>query len=156
MSKPTEADDRAKSGPVDDAPFVYRREIFWGDTDTALIVYTGRFVDYALEAIESWFRAHLDTDWYRLNVDRKIGTPFVHVEVDFVSPLTPRDTLSVTVHVDHMGTSALGFRIVGYANDERESFRGHLVCAFVDIKAMVKIPIPDEFRERIEAFQEMT
>ena len=152
MSKPTEEPDGAGGG----APFVYRREIFWGDTDTALIVYTGRFVDYALEAIESWYRTHLDTDWYRLNVDRKIGTPFVHVEMDFVSPLTPKDQLAVEVRVDHLGTSSLGFRVFGYANDDRLSFRGHMVCAFIDIATKSKIPIPDEFRDRIAAYQAST
>ena len=148
MSKPTETPDDSAG-----APFVYRREIFWGDTDTALIVYTGRFVDYALEAIESWYRVHLDTDWYRLNVDRKIGTPFVHVEMDFVSPLTPKDRLAVEVRVDHMGTSSLGFRVLGYANEERLSFRGHMVCAFIDIATKSKIPIPEAFRDRIAAYQ---
>lgn len=152
MSRPTDGG----GSPDRELPFVYRRDIFWGDTDTALIVYTGRFVDYALEAIESWFRAYLGTDWYQLNVDRKMGTPFVHVDIDFVSPLTPRDHLGVAVRVERLGTSSLGFRIEGYANEERLSFRGHLVCAFVDITTMSKIPIPDEYRDKIAAYQAAT
>src|SRR5690606_2650678 len=130
------------------APFAYRRAIFWGDTDTALIVYTGRFLDFALEAIEAWFRATLGTDWYAMNVDLGIGTPFVHVDIDFVSPLTPRDMLEVRVHVATVGRSSLGFAVAGYANGERLSFRGNLVCAFVDIAKMGKIEIPAEYRGR--------
>ena len=53
-------------------PFTYRREIFWGDTDTARIVYTGKFADYILEAVEAWMRAYLGTDWFRS--DRGRGT----------------------------------------------------------------------------------
>lgn len=144
MSKPTEAP----------APFTYRREIFWGDTDTALIVYTGRFLDYALEAIEAWFRATLGTDWYAMNVDLGIGTPYVHVDIDFVSPLTPRDVLEVRVHVARVGKSSLGFSVAGYANGERLSFRGNLVSAFVNIRSMEKIPIPEDFRAKIVAYRE--
>jgi 4-hydroxybenzoyl-CoA thioesterase len=144
MLKPTDA-------PV---PFTYRREIFWGDTDTALIVYTGRFLDYSLEAIEAWFRATLGIDWYAMNVDLGIGTPYVHVDIDFVSPLTPRDVLEVRVHVASIGRSSLGFTVTGYANGERLSFRGTMVSAFVNIKTMAKIPIPDEYRTKIVAYRD--
>ena len=143
------------SRPIDlPVPFTYRREIFWGDTDTALIVYTGRFLDYALEAIEAWFRATLGTDWYAMNVDLGLGTPYVHVDIDFISPLTPRDVLEVRVHVASIGRSSLGFSVAGYANGERLSFRGNLVSAFVNIKTMAKIAIPDEYRGRIEAYRD--
>lgn len=141
MSKPTE-------------PFVYRREVFWGDTDTALIVYTGRFTDYALEAIESWFRATLGTDWYAMNVDRGIGTPFVHLDIDFISPLTPRDVLHMSVHVAHIGGSSLGFHVHGRANGDRSCFKGNFVCAFADIAKMKKVPIPQEYRDKALAYRD--
>ena len=42
--------------PADQVPFVHRRVPTWGETDGARIVYTVRFVDYAMDAIEAWFR----------------------------------------------------------------------------------------------------
>ncbi len=72
----------------------------------ARIAYTARFLDYAMEAIERWCQDRLGTGWYEMNVDEGIGTPFVHVEMDFRSPVTPRDTLASTVRLIRLGGSS--------------------------------------------------
>lgn len=143
MSKPTEA------GAAAAHPFVHRRQITWGDTDTARIAYTARYLDFAMEAVEAWFRDRLGTDWYRLNVERAVGTPFVHVALDFRSPLTPRDALDTTVRLVRLGGSSLRFALAGRAG-ERLAFEAALVCAFVDTTAMRPIPAPDDFRPALE------
>ena len=40
--------------PPSPAPFIHRRVITWSDTDPAGIAYTGRFSDFALQAIDAW------------------------------------------------------------------------------------------------------
>jgi acyl-CoA thioesterase FadM len=137
MSRPTE-------------PFVHTRRILWGVTDAARIAYTARFLDWAMEATEAWFRERVGIGWYELNVDHGIGTPFVHASLDFRSPVTPRDTLGSTVLLTRLGGSSLRFAIRGEVA-ARLIYEATLVCAFVDNQRMTAIPVPDRFRSALEA-----
>ena len=71
-----------------------------------------------MEAIEAWFRERIGIDWYELNLDRGVGTPFVHASLDFRSPVTPRDTLATTVLLARLGGSSLRFAVAGARGDE--------------------------------------
>ena len=142
--KPTEGAEAA-------AAFVHTRRVTWGETDAARIAYTARFLDFAMEATEAWFRERLGLGWYEMNVDHGIGTPFVHARLDFRSPVTPRDTLSSTVRLVRLGGSSLRFALAGRADGgERLVYEATLVCAFVDPAAMRPIPAPEQFRSALE------
>ncbi|MBW8268017.1 acyl-CoA thioesterase [Caldovatus aquaticus] len=131
------------------SPFVHLRRISWAETDAARIAYTPRFLDFAVEAIEAWWRDRVGTDWYEMTVDRGIGTPFVHVALDFRSPVTPRDTLATTVLLVRLGGSSLRFAVAGRVG-ERLVYEGTLVCAFVDAAALRPVRAPEEFRAALE------
>ncbi|MGI9415715.1 MAG: acyl-CoA thioesterase [Hyphomicrobiales bacterium] len=136
------------------APFTYRREIFWGDTDTAQIVYTGRFADFMLEAVESWMRAYLGTDWFKQTVDEGRGGPIVHLEIDFMSPLTPKDGLEVDVFIEDFGTAAITYLCAGYTSDRRLSFRGKLVTVGYSYRQGKKQPLTQDMRRILQDYQE--
>lgn len=143
MSKPTESAA---------APFVHRRVINWSDTDAARIVYTVRFLDYLMEAVEGWFRTVVGSSWYEMNVDRGIGTPVVNINFDFKAPLTPRDVLQLTVLVERAGRASITFNVAGDRDDGVRSFIARLTCCAVDNEAMKSVDIPAEWRERIEDY----
>jgi acyl-CoA thioesterase FadM len=117
------------------APFVYPIHVRWGDCDTAAIAYTGQIPRFALEAIEAWWEHHTGYDWYRLNLDRNIGTPFVHMALDFRSPVTPRHILECEVTLERLGDKSITHRVRGRQNGVL-CFEGTFVAAFVDPKAM--------------------
>lgn len=143
MSKPTETAA---------APFVHHRVINWSDTDAALIVYTVRFVDFSMEAIEQWFRTVVGSGWYEMNMDRGLGTPFVKVDIDFKAPLTPRHKLKMTVLVERLGRSSISFQVTGERDDGVCSFVGRLVCCAVDTGTKKPVAIPDDWRANIEDY----
>ena len=136
MSRPTEV-------------FVHRRRIGWWDTDAAAIAYTARFPQFCMEALEAWFIDRLGVDWYTLNRERGIGTPFVHLSIDFRSPLTPRDELATEVRLAWLGGSSLRFALTGRAG-ERLVFEGRFACVFVDAGAMRPAPAPEALRPALE------
>jgi 4-hydroxybenzoyl-CoA thioesterase len=107
-----------------------------------------------MEAVEGWFRERLGLGWYEMNVDHGIGTPFVHVRLDFRSPLTPRDNLASTVRQVRLGGSSLRFAVAGRVG-ERLAYEAELVCAFVDTAAMKPIRAPERFRPALEAEAEI-
>ena len=132
-------------------PFIHARRIRWGESDPARIVYTARFLDFAMDAIEAFFTDRLGASFYEFNMDHGLGTPFVHVELDFRSPLTPRDTLETEVRLARLGGSSLTFAVKGRVG-ERLAYEGRLVCAFVDMTAhaMKPVPVPPQFRPLLE------
>ena len=132
-------------------PFIHARRIRWGESDPARIVYTARFLDFATDAIEAFFTDRLGASFYEFNMDYGLGTPFVHVELDFRSPLTPRDTLETEVRLARLGGSSLTFALTGRVA-ERVAYEGRLVCAFVDMTAhaMKPVPVPPQFRPLLE------
>lgn len=136
------------SGP---APYVHEIRVGWGHCDPAHIAFTGHIPWFALEAIDAWWQAHLNGDgWFQLNIDRNIGTPFVHMSLDFQSPVTPRHMLLCEVAPSKLGTKSIEFRVVG-KQDGKVCFEGRFVSVFViSDQHGVSIPAPDDIRAVVE------
>ena len=139
------------SRPTDGTPFVHSRRVKWGEADPAKIAYTARFLDFAMDAIEAYLQVRWGAGYYELNVDHGRGTPFVKVELEFRSPLTPRDTLDTTVKVARIGGSSTTFVVQGHVGD-RLAYEGRLTCAFVDVtgETMRPVPIPAAYRTAMQ------
>lgn len=126
--------------------FVWRRRIGFGDYDPARIAYTGRIPEFALEAIDAFWESLLDGDnWFRMNVDQGIGTPFVHMKFDFTAPITPRTDLQCHVKPVSLGNSSVTFSVIGTQNGT-ECFSAEFVSVFVSAPGFGKIPVPDRIR----------
>lgn len=134
------------------APYIHRRTIRFGETDAAAIVYTARFFEYALDAIDAWYVDVLTVSLYSLNIDHNISCPFVHASIDFQSALRPGDELEVSVLIKAQGNSSLTFRVLGARADGSASFAGTFTVVFVDLAVMRSIPIPDSIAARIEEY----
>ncbi len=132
------------SKPTDSATtFTHPITVRWADCDPAQIAYTGRIPCFALEAIDAWWAATVHAGWYELNVDRNVGTPFVHMSLDFRSPITPRHTLKCEVSLIRIGSSSVRHRVTG-RQDGTTCFDGEFVAVFVDAAKMkTSAPPPD-------------
>ena len=130
--------------------FMHEIRVRWSDCDPAKIAFTGRIPYFALESIDAWWEHAVGDDWYRLNIDRDVGTPFVHISLDFKKPVTPRHLLCCEVKLIKLGESSVRFSVKGY-QDNQLCFEGEFVEVFVAANEHVKIGIPQEFKERLEA-----
>lgn len=167
-----------ESGPKDvahdyDLPpglYRYERPIGWSNVDPAQIAFTGNIPAFGLEAMESWVQKTVGASWFELNMDYGIGTPFVHLELDFKSPVLGRFPLRMTVEIEKLGTSSLGVCVRGsqlghfeqtekpepqaHAEDEeRLCFVAHYVCVFVDAIKMTPLEIPPQIRRNLQTYQ---
>lgn len=130
--------------------FVHVIRVGWGDCDPAQIAYTARIPAWSLEAIDAWWEHHLDGDgWYQMELDRKVGTPFVHMSLDFRRPVTPRHRLQCVVAPVRLGTSSIEFRVTGHQNDAM-CFEGRFVCVFTRAESFRKQPVPRDIRDIVE------
>jgi 4-hydroxybenzoyl-CoA thioesterase len=132
-------------------PFVHRRIVVWGDTDPAAIVYTGRFLDFMLEAIEALMRERIGADWYRMTLDDKTGTPFVNVGLDFRSPVTPREPLDTRVVVSRVGRTSVTCAVQGKGAESAVlKFTGSATFVFVSTTNGKPRDIPPAYRPALE------
>lgn len=136
------------SKPIE--PFVHTIRVGWADCDPALIAYTGRIPCFALEAIDAWWEKNVGSNWFELNIDRNIGTPFVHMSIDFLSPITPRHRLVCKVSLLKIGNSSVRFGVSG-SQDNVLCFEGEFVSVVVVADTMKSQRVPDEILESIES-----
>lgn len=129
--------------------FAHEIRVGWGQCDPAKIAYTGWIPMWALESIDAWWEAHLGGGWYQLEIDRNIGTPFVHLSMDFVSPVTPRHRLICEVWPVKLGETSITFAVIGRQNGT-ECFKGRFVSVFTVADKFRKQPAPDEIKTVIE------
>lgn len=133
-----------------DVAFSHEIRVTWGDCDPARIAYTGRIPNWALDAINAWWEAHLGGDgWFQMELDRGYGTPFVHMSLDFRATITPRHRLICKVAPTKLGTKSITFRVEGY-QDETLCFEGTFVCVFIVAKSFETRTAPPEIRAIVE------
>lgn len=133
------------------ASFCHTIKVTWGDCDPARIAYTGRLPWFALDAINAWWEEHLGGDgWFQMEVDRNLGTPFVRLEMDFRSPVTPRHQLNCFVWPEKLGETSITFRVDG-VQDGTVCFSSRSVSVFTAADAFKKRSPPDDIRNMISA-----
>ncbi|MGO9487220.1 MAG: acyl-CoA thioesterase [Rhodomicrobium sp.] len=135
MSKPIEGHSHGEFGHgaeiVQTKPFRHSIRVHWGDCDPAKIAYTARIPAWAIQAIEEWWKHHAGVDWYEINLDHHVGTPFVHMKMDFRSPVTPRHMLDCEVRMTRLGSRSIAHEVKAYQNGVL-CFEGEFVAVFVD------------------------
>lgn len=132
------------------AAFVHPVNVTWADCDPAKIAYTARLPYFALDAINAWWEAHLDGDgWYQMELDRNVGTPFVHMEMTFHSPVTPRHRLLCETYPVKLGSKSITFAVNGRQNDTL-CFEGRFTSVFTVADQFKSQTVPGELRAVIE------
>ena len=125
---------------------IHEIRVTWGDCDPAKIAYTARLPWFALDAINAWWEAMLDGDgWFQMELDRNMGTPFVRLEMDFVSPVTPRHRLICHVWPERLGETSVTFRVDG-EQDGKLCFSSRSVSVFTRADVFRKMTPPEDVR----------
>lgn len=128
------------------------RTVQFGDCDPAGIAYTGKITDFCLEAIDAFWREVLEGQgWFEINVDHNIGTPFVNSNIDFFSPITPREKLVSQVKILKLGRTSIEFLVEG-AQGGRPCYLGKFTCVFVQRDTVSKIEPPDWIRSALQPY----
>jgi acyl-CoA thioesterase FadM len=131
-------------------PFVHIVRVGWGDCDPARIAFTGRLAAFALEAIDAWWEHVVGADWYRMNIDRGVGTPFVHMTLDFRSPVTPRHRLACEVSLLRLGASSVRLGVRG-RQDGKLCLEGQFVQALLRAPDYIKFEVPEDVLAKLRS-----
>jgi len=135
-------------------PEIFEHEIRvgWGDCDPARIVYTARLPWFALDAINAfWEHVSGGQGWFQMEMDQNIGTPFVHMSMDFRHPVTPRHLLMCKVWPTGLGNTSVRFSVQGW-QDGTLCFAGAFVSVFVTASTFQKSQPPKSLVELLTPY----
>ena len=137
-------------------PFRYSAlaRVWFSDTDAQGVVYYGRYMPY-FDLSRTEYHRHLGMARFD-HVDFAMRA----VTVDYVAPARFDDLLEVFVRVERIGTTSITYEHAAYRIDEdggdalMATAKATVVCVALDERRAV--PVPEEFRERITAFESGT
>lgn len=135
----------------DAGAYGYTYHMGFGDCDPAGIAYTGALVNAALRAIDRFLSdVTKGRGWYAMSVQMGVGMPFVHLDVDFASPVHGNADLDFTVEVSRLSKTSIAFRTIGWQGGQR-CFSLESVNVFT-ARGEGKQPLPNWLREALEPY----
>lgn len=135
------------------APTVVRRQIKWGDSDAAGVVYTPRFLHFAVEAAEVWFKELTGLHWLHYSQPRGIELPPIAVSLNFHHALWPDDTLDLTVRVTRIGRSSHTVTVAGHNQEGAHCFDSEVTYVAIDPKARKSVAMPEDLKKLMQDYQ---
>jgi acyl-CoA thioester hydrolase len=136
----------------DRPPFKYAAlaRVWFSDTDAQGIVYYGRYLPYF---------DHARTEYHRHLHGRPFAAPdadFVMraLQVEFHAPARFDDLLEAFVRIKRIGNTSMTYEFAAFRlPDERLMVTAELTVVLVDLEHRRPVPIPDQIREPVRAFE---
>jgi 4-hydroxybenzoyl-CoA thioesterase len=124
----------------------YVRPIKFEDVDVAGIVFFGRFLGFAHEAMEQFF-ADLEGGYAFLILTRRVGFPAVKVNMLFHAPVKYGDVLRIETSTAHLGnrSATLRYRMFRERDGVLAAEVEHTVVT-TNLETLVSVPMPDDVR----------
>jgi 4-hydroxybenzoyl-CoA thioesterase len=135
--------------------FVHEQRVRFSHCDPAGIVYFPEFLDLAHATMEDWFREGLGHPLPQLIRERRIGTPTVSIQCEFLKPLSMGDMLRYELRVARLGRASLQLRYSG-KKDGVEHLRIAQTIVFMSLNTNSAVPIPDDLRVKMERYLDAT
>jgi len=133
----------------------FSRPIRFEEVDAAGIVFFGRFLGYAHEAMEGFF-SELEGGYPRLITVRKIGLPAVDVKMSFLAPARYGDVLAIDTTTAKLGSrsATLRYRMRREGDGVQVALVEHTVVTS-DLTAMRSVDMPADVRSIFSAHLEL-
>jgi 4-hydroxybenzoyl-CoA thioesterase len=136
-------------------PFTIRRHVRFGDCDPAGVVYTVRFSDYAVSAMDL-FLSHI-LSGPNLEQIPDVQTPIKALSFVFSAPLRPNDEFDMAVTVREIRTRTFDLALVATLPSGTVAFEALLTPICVTTGGDRRsLPIPARLQTLLEQSQERT
>ena len=120
--------------------------------DPAGIIFYPQYFVMFNGLVEDWFNQGMGVDYAGFINDHRRGFPMVNLSCDFLVPSKIGEVITLALQVQALGRSSLKLRVaVVFQGQER--VRADLVLVTMDLDAGKAVPIPDELRLLMTAFQ---
>jgi YbgC/YbaW family acyl-CoA thioester hydrolase len=123
---------------------VYRRSIRFADTDAAGVAHFSRLLVIVEEAVHDFFQSK------GLPIlDAATAWPVVSIHADYSAACRFQDEITVSLSMDKIGTSSLGFSFTAAKADGTACFGGKATLCHIDPSLNAPAPIPSKTRNAL-------
>jgi 4-hydroxybenzoyl-CoA thioesterase len=133
-------------------PYTHSSRVRFTHTDPAGYVFFPRYFEKFQAAVEDWFNIELGVDYAGIFLDRGVGLPTAHTECNFIKPCRLGEMLNLSLRLTKVGSTSLSVEFFGTVNGEQR-LHGQSVLVFIDLKDGTPVLIPNDLREKLEAYQ---
>ena len=130
-------------------PFTTTRTILFGDCDPAGIVYTPRIAYFVIEAIHKFLSDRLGGEGLRKVFAMGILPPARALSIEFLSPMTWDEVISIEVRSEAPGTTSFGFAVEGRQASGEVTFRASMTQVCICPESKQPIALPDALRQAL-------
>jgi acyl-CoA thioester hydrolase len=133
-------------------PFRYAAytRVGFSDTDARGVVYYGRYMPY-VDLARTEYHRHLG------HLEIRGGFAMRALAVEYLAPARFDDLLEIFVAVDRLGTTSVTYDYAAYRLGEDDSellmATAKQTSVLINLEDRRTVPIPDEFRAQIDAFE---
>lgn len=121
--------------------------------DPAGIVFYPQYFIMFNGLVEDWFNQGLGLDYARYITEHRLGFPTVSINCEFVAPSKIGEVITLALRLEKLGRSSATLAIdCTYQGERRLSCKNVLVA--MDLDQQKAVPIPDDLRTLLAAFQE--
>ena len=126
----------------------------FADVDNAGIFYYPRFFHMFHVAFEKWWEQAVGRPYHIVIGEDKVGFPAVHIESDFVKPVTFGDPMEVRVGVKRIGNTSVVFRYeVAHRDTGEVHAAADITKAVVDMSTFRPMRPPPHILKALETIR---
>ena len=134
---------------------VAERLLRFSDCDPSGIAFFPSYFVLLNGVVEDWW-THLGTPWTDLIGKRRIGTPTVRLDTIFAAPAMFGETLEFHLHAEDLGKSVLVLQHHVFGPDRKIRWRARQHLVATSLSTHRPTPWPDDVRQAIQQFMEMS
>ena len=127
--------------------FSFDRELRFGDCDPAGMAYFPGYPNIMIGVVEE-FWTDIAFPWRGLIMDRKIGTPTLHLDCDFSRPSIFGDLLTFKLAVRRVGRASLHLAHV-VSGEDGLRWKAHQTVVATSLANHLAIAWPDDIRDAL-------
>jgi acyl-CoA thioesterase FadM len=136
-------------------PFTRQHRVLYGECGVSGRIYAPKVLDFIVEAIGEWFEEIPRVSWLELVSERRQGAPWVSAACDYLRSMVPGHVITMTIRVPRLGRTSVGFAVTGHDAGGAPCFASRWTACFIDQDSGFRpMPVPEEFRARIQAYRE--
>ena len=140
----------ATQAPPDAASFRRERLIRFSDCDPAGIVFYAEYFVMLNGLVEDWVNEELSIGYHTLVLERRIGLPTVHMEVDFQAVSRLGDRVTLALRVERVGGRSLTLALHCAGAEGNPRMCMHQVLVTTSLNTHRAVDIRADLRAAIE------
>ncbi|MDB5967515.1 MAG: thioesterase [Polaromonas sp.] len=143
---------RSYEALVSREPLVVMKRVRWADCDPAGVVYTGKFTEYLLIAVNYFFDELGQGNYSQWVKGLQVDTPCKGLDMEFHGALWPEDEFEMHCTVPQVREHSYDIRVEAVQQGGRKIFTGRFSPICISREVRKRTRIPDDMRAVLARF----